>query len=91
MEEIISFFLQKNISDEVTLYSFDLNKVPNKVNQIIYLSKLITEEQQKGNVCYVKLDKRIRAKGLFVVFSNDPDYYKTQILNKNKNLITWDL
>lgn len=90
MEEITSFFLCKKISDDVTLYSFDLNKVPNKVDQIIYLSTLITKEQEKGNICYVKLDKRIRAKGLFVVFSNDPDYYKTQILNKNKNLINWD-
>jgi hypothetical protein len=54
------------------IYRWDLNSVPDPVTQILYMSEIIQFEMGRSRDVKIRLDKRKRAQGLLVIFSNPP-------------------
>lgn len=69
-------FLFKKIDENSTLFYYDLNLKTNYTDYILSLSALIIEERDKGNYVKIRPDKRLRASGLHVLFSNKKSYYE---------------
>jgi hypothetical protein len=72
----VKSFLHKKIDENSTLFYYDLNIKTNYTDYILALSSLIIEERNKGNHVKVRPDKRLRASGLHVLFSNKKSYYE---------------
>ena len=68
-------FLSKKIDEHTVIYFYDLNIKIKYSEYILSLSSLIIQEKEKGNIVNIKPDKRLRASGLHVLFSNKPSYY----------------
>ena len=67
-KEFSNFYLTK-IDENTLLYRWDLNNIPNGINQILLLADLIKYCQENGYNPIIKKDKRLRASGLLVVFA----------------------
>ena len=65
-------FDQIKISDTCISYRWNLNDIPNGCDQIILLAQLIQNYKDQGKEIKLRPDQRKRAKGLIVVFINDP-------------------
>jgi hypothetical protein len=81
----LNYFISKKINDLTTIFFFDLNQTISKVDFILALSGLILEQKKLGNKVVIKPDKRKRAIGLYVLFSNSHDHNKTQQNNIKEN------
>ena len=81
----MNYFISKQINDQTTIFFFDLNQTISKVDFILALSDLILHQKKLGNKVVIKPDKRKRAIGLYVLFSNSYDYNKTQQDNIKEN------
>jgi hypothetical protein len=81
----LNYFISKQINDQTTIFFFDLNQTISKVDFILALSDLILHQKKLGNKVVIKPDKRKRAIGLYVLFSNSYDYNKTQQDNIKEN------
>jgi hypothetical protein len=77
-ETISSCFQASLLENEGIIYRWNLNLVPDPVTQILYLSELIQDEMNKGRQVKIRMDKRKRAAGLYVLFSNPPTKVEVQ-------------
>ena len=84
----VKSFLSKKIDENSTLFYYDLNIKTNYVDYILSLSSLIIEERDKGNHIKIRPDKRLRASGLHVLFSNKKSYdeINKSILQERKKI-----
>lgn len=69
-ESLSNAFQRTDLENNGIIYRWNLNNVPDAVTQILFLNNLILHEMSSGRVCKVRPDKRKRAQGLVVVFSN---------------------
>jgi hypothetical protein len=72
-ESLSNAFQRTDLENNGIIYRWNLNNVPDAVTQILFLNDLILHEMSPeggGRVCKVRPDKRKRAQGLVVVFSN---------------------
>lgn len=74
-----SFFISHKVTPHSTIYKWNLNKVPNGCDQILILAKLITACKREKKSVELRPDKRKRAKGLLVIFANNPPTSATEV------------
>jgi len=94
MKNLSEVFLCKNLQNNSKLYYFNLNEILSPVDAVLHLSNLIKREQSNNKIVNIRFDKRKRAAGLFVLFSNDSESYKAyqnQVSERKKIISTWNL
>jgi hypothetical protein len=69
-ELLSNCFQSTELPNSGIIYRWNLNCVPDAVTQIMFLHDLIQYEMGRGRACKIRQDKRKRAQGLVVVFSN---------------------
>lgn len=87
-------FLSKKLNEDSTLFYYDLNIKTNYPEYILSLSSLIIQEREKGNYIRIRPDKRLRALGLHVLFSNKNSYFEINNSLKEehkKNFKEWKI
>jgi len=74
-EYIISdYFTCDQIKPKTRIWKWDLNNTPSKTSsRILILAQLIKDCQQKNQKVLIRPDKRLRARGLCVIFANDTE------------------
>lgn len=65
-------FTAAQLPNDGLIYRWNLNNVPEPVSQILYMSEVIQHEMALSREIKIRPDKRKRAQGLLVIFSNPP-------------------
>ena len=72
MLDINDYFTSEKIKNNSFIYRWNLNTTPTSpVERILIMANLITTCQNRGQKVNLRPDKRIRAKGLYVLFANE--------------------
>lgn len=67
------YFVCEKIKQSTEIWRWNLNNTPkDPAVRILILAELIKYCQNNGNLVKMRPDKRLRAKGLFALFSNNP-------------------
>lgn len=65
------YFTCSQIKNSSTIWRWNLNNTPSDpTKRILILAQLINQCESQNQTVYIKPDKRIRAKGLCVLFAN---------------------
>lgn len=70
LQHLANCFTAAQLPNDGLIYRWNLNNVPEPVSQILYMSELIQYEMSKSREIKIRPDKRKRAQGLLVIFSN---------------------
>lgn len=72
LQHLANCFTATQLPNDGLIYRWNLNNVPEPVSQILYMSELIQHEMSNSREIKIRPDKRKRAQGLLVIFSNPP-------------------
>lgn len=69
---IADYFTSNEIKPGSYIWKWDLNNTPPETSsRILIMAQLIEDCQQNNQKVFIRPDKRLRAKGLCVIFAND--------------------